>query len=375
MVKKIILLTASIFFLLAAASFADDKIIRVNILNDAVSFKLGVKGSFSARDLNNNILFQNSKGFSGIVSVSANGIKFGSVDLKNRKIRIIPLKKDNFSINSRMYGGELRVILKDNKKLLLVNFINQEEYLKSVVPGEVPWYWPYETLKAQAIVARTFALYQTKENNWRDYDLTDSVYSQVYGGKSVNRFRATHAVEVTKGIVLTYKSKIFPAYFHSTCGGHTEDASNLWDIDHPSLKGVVCPYCKGSSHYFWFKEITKSDFLNKLKENSFPLSTIQDISVSERNVSGRVKALTIVTLTGETIISAKQIRKLLGSDIIKSLNFNIFLKENNIVIEGFGWGHGVGFCQWGGYFLAREGKTYSDILKFYYPGSELTKIK
>jgi stage II sporulation protein D len=375
MVKKIILLVLGLVMLSSVNSFAKESLVRVSILNDADSFKLVVKDSFIVKDFKNNILYQNPKGFSGNVSISSKGIKLGSLNLKDSKAKIVVLKDKNFFINNRRYEGELNLFAKNNGKLLLVNVIDLEEYLKSVVPGEVPWYWPYETLKAQAIIARTFALYQTKENNWRDYDLTDSVYSQVYGGKGANRFRATNAVKETASIVLTYKGKIFPAYFHSTCGGSTEDASNLWDIDHPSLKGVICTYCKGSSHYFWFKEIVKKDFLNKLKENNLAINEIKDIRVLERNNSGRVNSLVIVTPTGETVISAKQIRKILGSDILKSLNFNIILKENSILIEGFGWGHGVGLCQWGAYFQAREGKSYGDILKFYYPGSELTKIK
>ena len=308
-------------------SFAKESLVRVSILNDADSFKLVVKDSFIVKDFKNNILYQNPKGFSGNVSISSKGIKLGSLNLKDSKAKIVVLKDKNFFINNRRYEGELNLFAKNNGKLLLVNVIDLEEYLKSVVPGEVPWYWPYETLKAQAIIARTFALYQTKENNWRDYDLTDSVYSQVYGGKGANRFRATNAVKETASIVLTYKGKIFPAYFHSTCGGSTEDASNLWDIDHPSLKGVICTYCKGSSHYFWFKEIVKKDFLNKLKENNLAINEIKDIRVLERNNSGRVNSLVIVTPTGETVISAKQIRKILGSDILKSLNFNIIKKR------------------------------------------------
>jgi stage II sporulation protein D len=224
-----------------------------------------------------------------------------------------------------------------------------------------------EALKAQAIVCRTYALNACIENKSKDYDATSDIYSQVYGGRTSERFRTNNAVQETRGLVLTYKDKVFSAYYHATCGGHTEDASLLWDIDIVPLKGVPCGFCKDSPHFNWHYVLSIKELEEKLKEAGIKALKINDVIVLGRDKSGRVTDLKVACGAKDIIISAKDLRSAIGPNIIRSTNFTLRIEKQDVVFEGFGWGHGVGLCQWGAYFMAKAGHNYKKILEYYYP--------
>jgi stage II sporulation protein D len=228
-----------------------------------------------------------------------------------------------------------------------------------------------EALKAQAIVCRTYAVYQMQENKSRDFDVTSDIYSQVYGGKTSERYRTNEAVDATKGQILTYQDKVFPAYFHATCAGHTEDAAVLWNIDIAPLKGVVCNYCKDSPHFNWHLTLDRGELRQRLVNAGYKMGMIKNIEILGKNKSGRITNLNITTTTKDVSISAKAFRNIVGPNEIRSTNFTVNLSGDDLVFEGFGWGHGVGLCQWGAYFMATQGKTAEQILKFYYPQSNV----
>ncbi|MCM8795434.1 MAG: SpoIID/LytB domain-containing protein, partial [Candidatus Omnitrophica bacterium] len=158
------------------------------------------------------------------------------------------------------------------------------------------------------------------------------------------------------------------------CGGYTEDASVLWDVDIPPLKGVVCNFCKDSPHFSWQEVISIKEIENKLGKAGREIERIKDITILNRNKSGRVINLKIISLKGDLIISAKDFRNIIGPNLIRSTNFKLFRINNDVVFAGLGWGHGVGLCQWGSYFMAKEGYKYTEILKYYYPQTELSLI-
>ena len=229
-----------------------------------------------------------------------------------------------------------------------------------------------EALKAQAIAARTFALYQAGENKDKPYDLRNDIYSQVYGGRTSEKWSTNRAVDLTKGEVLTYKGEIIPAYFHATCAGMTAGAEELWKIDVPSLAGLVrCNYCRISPHYYWHARIPLSDIEEKLSESGRPVGQILKIKVISKTPSGRVGSLQIVGTVGEAVIAAKDFRIWIGGDKMRSTLFTVELREDAAEFSGKGWGHGVGLCQWGALGQALLGRSHAEILKFYYPGSEI----
>ena len=176
-------------------------------------------------------------------------------------------------------------------------------------------------------------------------------------------------------LILTYHNRIFPAYFHATCAGHTEDAALLWNIDIEPLKGVVCNFCKESPHFNWHRVLPLKQIKNTLLEAGYQeCADIRDIIILNRDASGRIRDLNIETTNKDIKISAKQFRNIFGPNIIRSTNFNVHIAGNDAVFEGFGWGHGVGMCQWGAYFMAKQGYNYDEILKYYYPQAEISSI-
>ena len=250
-----------------------------------------------------------------------------------------------------------------------------EDYLYGVLSQEVSHRWSMESLKAQAIAARTFALYQKAQNKLQSYDLRSDIYSQVYGGMNPERWATTKAVSVTKDKVLIFNGKVFPTYYHATCAGHTEDASNLWNINLGPLKGVACDFCKRSPHYYWSKEISLWALQDKLKSSGYTISKILSVTLLSQNPSRRVEKIEIKDEAGVAIImTAKDFRQMLGPNELRSTRFESSIKWNKLMVKGSGWGHGAGMCQWGAYGMARKGKKADEILKYYYPGAEITTL-
>jgi stage II sporulation protein D len=256
---------------------------------------------------------------------------------------------------------------------MVINHIDLEDYIQGILYHEASHYWPYDALKVQAIVCRTFALYQMQENALKDYDVTSDKYSQVYGGRTSERYRTTKAIEETKGEILTYQNKVFPTYYHATCAGYTEDASFLWNTDVAPLRGVLCLFCKESPHFKWHYVLSLDDIKDKLIKAGYTVKKIRNIEILGRDRSGRIINLKITTDNRDITIMAKDLRNILGPNIIRSTNFNLRIVDRDAVFEGFGWGHGVGLCQWGAYFMAKRGYNYKRILEYYYPQAVILK--
>jgi stage II sporulation protein D len=284
--------------------------------------------------------------------------------------------KAKIYVGGRLFRGDVDIVRKENNKLMLINHIGLEDYLYGVLYHEVSHRWPMEALKAQAIAARTFALYQARQNKMQPYDLRSDIYSQVYGGSASERWSTTMAVNATKGEVLVYNGDLLPAYYHATCAGSTEDAANLWKVDIPPLKGVICNFCVKSPYYKWTKEIPLWSLEGKLRENGYKIDKIASVSILSRNKSGRVDKMEIKDNAGVSILlTGKDFRQIMGPNESRSTKFEISIKYGSLMIEGHGWGHGVGMCQWGAFGMASQGKKAEDILKFYYPGAEIAAIE
>ncbi|MFA4842351.1 MAG: SpoIID/LytB domain-containing protein [Candidatus Omnitrophota bacterium] len=346
--------------------------IRVAIIQDTSSLRLKINGFYEIVDLGNNRVIYRGKGLNTTVTAYLGGMLLGNVKSKSRSVLIKSPDPSAISIDGRLFRGNIELIKKDNLHLLVINWIGLEDYVKGILYHEASHYWPKDALQAQAVICRTYALYQMQENSGKDYDVTSDVYSQVYGGKTSERYRTNKVVDETSGLALAYNGKIFPTYYHATCAGRTEDAERLWNIDIPPLKGVACPYCRESPHFNWHYVATIDEAKNKLIAAGYKIKDISSIWVTGRDPSRRITELEISSPGKIIKIPAKDFRQLIGPDVIRSTNFEVSVKESDIVFEGFGWGHGVGLCQWGAYFMAKKGYNYKQILKFYYPGSELT---
>ena len=265
-------------------------------------------------------------------------------------------------------------LVRRGEGFLVINRVDFEEYVKGVVPAEVSSTWHPEMLKAQAVAARTYALYQQMLSATREYDVAATVQDQVYRGKQGIDAGILRAVEETRGLVVTYQDAPIYAAFSSTAAGLTEDAMNVWSKEYPYLKGVECPFDLASPYYQW-KSSFKVDILEQnLRQQGFSVGTIATMTPLSFSRGGRVATLRILHSGGELILRGEELRKAVGYTIIPSTQFAIESIGRDVVLSGYGAGHAVGMCQWGAKELAELGYPFSTILRYYYPGTELQNM-
>ncbi len=346
--------------------------VKVAIIQGAASFELTIRGNFDIYTSDKKRLYSGRRLRKARVTPGVSGIKIEDLDFHEDKIKIMPERVASLYVNNRRFRGSLDVIRKSSESLLAVNTVDLEDYICGVLYHEVSPRWPMESLKAQAVAARTYALYRASKNKKRPYDLTNDIYSQVYGGRTSEKYRTNLAVEATAGMVLAYDGELFPSYFHADSGGHTEDVSELWDEDWPPLQGVRDPFSRQSPHYNWKRNFRSKDIQDKLNEAGYDIWLIESIEVTERNPSGRIRRLKITDRKGKSVeISGKDFRHLVGPNIVRSNKYDVLMQGYYFDLIGQGWGHGVGMSQWGANFMARDRKSFREILRFYYPGTRI----
>ena len=350
--------------------------VRVAVVKGAGSAKIFIAGNFKIVDCTSKAVLMEEKYLPETdLAATDTGFKLGGIQITGGAVSVEPAGGARIYINERIFRGGI-TLLRDDNKLTVVNAVDLEEYLYGVMRNEVSTWWPMEALKAQAIAARTYAMNQINESKRKYYDVTADVSSQVYGGIFSEKWRTNRAVDETKGKVLTYNGAIFPAFFHATCGGSTFDAAYLWNIDLPPLKGVKCRWCRKSPHFYWERWIPAREAEGKLAAAGYNVGDIIGFEAAKRDpYSARILELKVKGSKGDASLLAKDFRRIIGSDIVRSTNFKVTLVGDYVAFEGLGWGHGVGLCQWGAYYMSRAGKKATEILQFYYPGSKVTDYK
>ncbi|MBR5945730.1 SpoIID/LytB domain-containing protein [bacterium] len=291
--------------------------------------------------------------------------KTGQGKYRSSRIMMVPEEGALINVDGVNYRGQMEFI-SNGSTLTVVNHLGLEEYLCGVVPKETFASWPTEALKAQAICSRSYTIAKCEENYQKDYDLT-SPGDQLYGGASAEAASTTAAVYGTAGNYLEYNGKPLLTFFHTCCGGATEDGEKIFTYVRFYPSGVTSPYCKGCKHYEWEYSIGAADLASKLKAAGYNPGNAAPLQVTKRFNSGRVAEIRIgsATLTGE------QLRKAVGYDVIKSTRFSVLLNGSVYTFKGNGWGHGVGMCQWCTKGMADQGITHEKMLEHFYPGAKL----
>ena len=355
----------------SAAEAKTREIIRVLILRDVSHFVITGQDMVLQDLSTGQRLFKNKKVFSLTVEREAGlrlRVKGQSI---SAKALMVTSARGFQAIKGRHYRDKIRVVPGPNRDLWVINELPLEEYLVGLINCEISSQWSIEALKAQAVTARTFAIFQKGNRSDRVYDLEGSVNDQVYGGAGLEDDRSRQAVRETAGEILLYKGNPIFAVYHACCGGKLESPEYLWAGSFPYLNSVICTYCLDSPHFLWNYQMDGYQLAKALGRAGYSTLRVGEIELGERNESGRILRLFIKGEKDRWEIPGKEFRRLLGYDQIRSTNFWLKESDGSFLFSGLGWGHGVGLCQWGAKGMADAGIDYRSILKYYYQGIEI----
>ncbi len=294
----------------------------------------------------------------------------------------------------RAYRGKLRLISRGSGNFDVVNDLGVEDYLAGVLPGEIPGHWSEASHEAQAVVARTYALYEVKTaGDARGFfDVYDDTRSQVYGGALAETDRGRRAVMRTSGEVVTHETdegpRIFKAYFHSTSGGVTLDGQLIFgEKETPALSAQsLGDFGRASKRFNWDPIVLKKDELTRRirlwgERNGHEIrrmSKLNQLNVLSRNAFGRPTQYEVIDAVGRKFpLNPEEIRWSINTDAsagstVYSGWFRPINNADNVVLaDGHGWGHGVGMCQWSAEGMAKAGADYTNIVTRSYPETRI----
>jgi len=310
-----------------------------------------------------------------LVSAREGSLWLGETDTRSNVIVAMALGGGVLKVGPWAYRGSVRFQAGPDGTVTAVNIVDVETYLVGVLPGEMPSRWPLEALKAQAVAARTYALQRRKRNRGRPYHLVAGTADQVYRGwqKPINNIRP--ALEATRGIVMFHDDRLFTAYFHSTCGGHTADAARVLPApDAAFIEGVPCPFCADSKYYVWRVRIGRLELGRLLRQAGYAPPPTFTVAVRRSGPEGTVENVILRGGRRRVTVSGEAFRRILGADRVKSRRFEVREEPDAVVIIGHGWGHGVGLCQYGARGAALAHWPYDAILAHYYGDVDLVQI-
>ncbi|RKY34869.1 MAG: hypothetical protein DRP78_06065 [Candidatus Omnitrophota bacterium] len=309
----------------------------------------------------------------------------------------------------RIYRGKIEIMPDKNGEFKIINIVNLEEYLYSVLPSEMPSSWPMDALKAQAVAARSEAYVKFGRHKKEGFDFCSGVHCQSYGGANVESKDSCSAVDTTQGEIAVYQGMPIDAVYSNSCGGHTQGNIFAKCDNIPYLQGKqdtvaktgysfpLAPFAledwlwgnnlsincdnrefSRQSNFRWTR-LYKRKELEKLINKKLSVRGLIAINILERDKSSHIKSIEIVDINGRFIVKKELvIRRMLGNLRSSMFNIDVKLDKNGHAEEflfyGGGWGHGVGMCQVGAATMAQKGYSYSDILKFYYTDIDLKKM-
>lgn len=371
--------------------------IRVLLLGGAQSCTLKIDSSFAVLDAQTQTVeaYIDQKDEPMEVTITGCRIAIAGRPFAGEQIIISPDEPYIFKLDGTDYRGELKLILNpDSNSFSAVNLVPLEPYLAGVISAEMPNYWEPEALKAQAIAARTYCLYIKKRfGSGRNWDVTKTQANQRYLGVAAESTQVWNAINLTYGQVLVCEQTdgstgLFPAYYSSSCGGHTENSKNVFGDSFPPLVGVSCAYCEevAKSDFFfwptvWFDKTVVSEKLLKRYPKLAELGEIIDVnSAGQSDYEGysRLTRMKVTGLSGKRdFLRAEDFRLAIdpsGQEIKSAVCQIIDTGDKWAFVSGRGFGHGVGMCQCGAEGMARQGKNAKQILFYYYPDSIIERI-
>ncbi|MBI1963716.1 MAG: SpoIID/LytB domain-containing protein [Candidatus Rokubacteria bacterium] len=304
-----------------------------------------------------------------VVRATAHG---GSVEIDGRRNGSFRLASERpIRLGGREYPGRLELV-KNGDGMAIVNELPLEDYLVGVLRAESNERWPLEALRAQAIVARTYAAYHRALNAAKPYHIVASTAHQVYTGRVPTASPAWAAVRETAGRVLLWEGELFPAFYHSASGGFTEDPRTVFAARNmPALAAIRDEFSAGSPHFTWSLDLRLSDLGEILRRHGHDVGSVTAVEITERTPSLRAAWLAVHGTRGSARLRGNDFRRMLGYETVKSTLFAVAVDREFARFAGRGYGHGVGMSQWGAKGMAERGYTALQILAYYYPGTTL----
>jgi stage II sporulation protein D len=275
-------------------------------------------------------------------------------------------------------AGELRVrgaleVRRAPRGLWVVNHVGLEDYVAGTLGRELYPGWEVETLKAQAIVTRSYALHQMGRRSGHAFDVSGDTSGQVYGGVDAETPAARAAAAATRGEYLAYRGEPILAVYHSASGGQTASAEEVWGRPLPYLVSVPVEAEEDSPDTYWRASASGTTLGRALASLGIRVGPVRELRVVERSRSGRALQVQVSGADGSRKLEARALRTALGETVIRSTLFEIRTAGDRFVFVGSGHGHGVGMSQWGGQAMARRGVGYRQILATFYPGTKLQR--
>ncbi len=287
--------------------------------------------------------------------------------------RVLRIAAEQLSVDNVRVHGTL-VVHRQSAGLLVVNELELETYVRGVVPAEMPAGWPSEALKAQAVLARTYAVYHRQRRQGRPFDLESTVLDQVYGGAQREDGRASAAAAATAGEVLTYDGEPILALYHANSVGRTEAYVDVWGEELPYLQSVACPSDDSVPSAAWQRMISVDELEAQLRKAGYPVGTVATMAAGPRSPGGRVQTVRVIHSGGELSLNGETLRRIMGYKFLPSTMYTLAWTGHTLRWTGRGAGHGVGLCQWGAKIQAETGASYRNILLHYYPGAQLRRL-
>lgn len=292
--------------------------------------------------------------------------------LKELPVRLYP-KGEFVYVEGRPYRGSIE-IAEGRAGLMVINELNLEAYVAGIINNEISSKWPKDVIKTQAVIARTYAVFNRERRAKNKYHVEGTVMGQVYEGAASEDPVAKKAVMETAGEILTFGGEPALTVYHSNAGGMTEASHEVWANDYPYLRSVKSPFDEGAPQFYWELPIHAEAFGAALRKAGRQIGAPVEVEIIDRTLSGRVKSAVVRDSEGSFInISGEDLRKAVGYSGLKSTIFEVSKTGDLFVFKGRGSGHGVGLSQWGAKGMAEEGYSYREILKHYYPGTDLVK--
>jgi len=353
----------STLFVLVMPNSATALILDVAIEESTPEAMVGSSTDATVRDASGQAIGRIA-GMSGFVA-TANQSQVALDDWRGSALTIEPDRGGFVFIGDRWYRGQVH-LKASGDRVTVVDRVDLDEYLYAVLGAEMSPSWPAEALKAQAVAARTYALYQRTKRRTPDYDLGDDTRWQVYRGIADEADSTRRAVDATRDRILTHDQQPIEAVFHSSAGGYTESSEFVWSEARPYLKSVPA-YDEDAPDSQWQVDISATSLANL----AGGVGAVQALRLDRLTPGGRAWQLAIVGSASSYSLSGVELRSALG---LPSAKFEVVHQGDRFVLNGRGRGHGVGMSQWGARRLAERGYDYSDIVTHYYQGTRLAPV-